>query len=73
MSQSFSCHCEERKKPVDQRAWEVWQRSQHRSAFAGYRPTSSDYSTVFCRKCGAQGRTKAEYVDDLPDKKWGEA
>lgn len=67
MSQSFNCHCPERKKPLAARRWFVAQRNQHRSAFNGYRPTFSDYSTVFCRGCGCIGRTKADYVLSLKD------
>jgi hypothetical protein len=39
------------------------------SAFNGYRYTPSDYSAVRCfvEGCGARWRTKAGYVDLLPD------
>lgn len=67
MSVSFSCHCEERKKPVNQRNWRVLQRNCNHSAFSGYRYTRSDYSSVVCLTCGVEGRTKAAYVDNLKD------
>ena len=66
---SFSCHCQERKKPVAERNWEVWRRHCNHSYFE--RPKGcwhpSDYSTVYCKTCRALGRTKAKYVDLLPD------
>lgn len=69
MAVSFGCKCEERKKPVQERQWEVWKRNHHRSHFAGRHFTPSDYSTVYCRSCRAIGRTKAAYVASLPDRK----
>lgn len=62
---SFSCHCPERKKPIEQRNWFVWQYKMRCSAFDGYHPMTSDYSTVYCRSCQALGRTKAAFVDEL--------
>lgn len=73
MSVSFSCHCEERKKPIDKRAWVVTQDMCNHSAFNGYHWTPSDYSTVYCKKCNAIGRTKAAYVKDLPGQSLEEA
>ena len=67
MSVSFSCHCPERKRSVTERRWVVTQRRCNHSAFNGYRMTPSDYSTVWCLSCGAIGRTKAAYVDQLPN------
>jgi len=67
MSCGFGCHCEERKKPVEQRQWAVLQRRCNHSAFNGYHRTPSDYSTVTCYVCGATGRTKASYVRHLED------
>lgn len=64
---SFGCHCEERRKPVAQRNWWVWQRNMRRSAFDGYEQRTSDYSTVYCRTCRALGRTKAAFVRQLRD------
>lgn len=67
MSVSFYCHCEERKKPVEQRNWVVYSRYCNHSAFEypKYAAHPSDYSTVKCLSCGAVGRTKAKYVDSL--------
>ena len=67
MSKPFNCHCPERKKPIQQRAWVVTQRRCHHSAFSGYHRTPSDYSTVHCLVCGACGRTRASYVECLRD------
>ncbi|MBW2005880.1 MAG: hypothetical protein JRI72_15025 [Deltaproteobacteria bacterium] len=69
MSASFNCHCAERKKPAHERKWVVIVRKGNYSAFNGYRFTPSDYSKVRCLACGAIGRTKAKYVDSLPDEK----
>ena len=65
MSVSFSCHCEERKKPVKERRWVIMQRCCNHSAFSGYHRTPSDYSTVMCLSCLSVGRTKARYIDEL--------
>jgi late competence protein required for DNA uptake (superfamily II DNA/RNA helicase) len=67
MSVSFSCRCPERKKPIESRVWVVLEREHNNSAFNGYHYTSSDYSLVYCRFCGALGRTKAKYVKSLKD------
>ena len=69
MSQSFSCHCPERRKPVRERNWEVLRYRHNCSAFNGYHYTPSDYSTVVCHSCHAIGRTKAKYVDFLLEAK----
>jgi hypothetical protein len=61
MSGGRRCRCE---RPN----WEVTQRRCSRSAFNGYRVVPSDYSEVHCRSCGTFWRTKAEYVNDLPDR-----
>ena len=47
--------------------WEVTARHQRTSAFDGYRTMGSDYSDVRCRVCRASWRTKAAYVESLPD------
>ena len=65
MSVSFSCHCEERKKPIQERNWVVINRMCNYSAFNGYHFTLSDYSAVYCKSCRVFGRTKAQYVSDL--------
>jgi len=69
MSVSFSCHCKERKKPLDKRAWVVIHRNHNHSAFESpkFYEHYSDYSTVKCLRCGAIGRTKAKYVNLLKD------
>lgn len=67
MSVSFSCHCPERRKSPKKRKWRVIQRNCRCSAFDGYRQKYSDYSSVVCLACGAEGRTKARFVSALPD------
>ena len=71
MSGGFACDCAERKKkdPMD-RDWVVIDRYCNYSAFSGYRRTSSDYSCVHCRSCGHFWRTKADYVDLIPNGTW---
>lgn len=70
MSVSFSCKCNERKKPLAERRWVVRMLHESRSAFNGYRSRHSAYSEVQCLNCGALGRTKARYVDLLKFKGW---
>lgn len=53
------------------RRWAVTQRYCNHSAFNGYKYTSSKYSTVVCFACRCVGRTKAGFVDDLPDGQLG--
>lgn len=53
-------------------AWKVIDRNCNYSAFNGYRRTPSDYSSVICLAFSwpqicAVWRTKANYVDTLPD------
>jgi hypothetical protein len=62
---SFSCKCEERKKPIKDRKWVVLQRNCHYSAFGGGKKQWSKYSLVGCQCCEAVGRTKAKYVEQL--------
>ena len=64
MAVSFSCKCPEQNKVVQKRAWIVVHRRYIRNEHCR---TPSDCSLVFCRKCHALGRTKAAYVDILPD------
>lgn len=47
--------------------WVVAERKASYSAFNGYRRTPSDWSQMFCQGCGACWRTKAAYVDTIPD------
>jgi hypothetical protein len=61
MSGGLSCNCEERKKPIEARAWEWLQFKCNHSAFNGYHRTSSEWSSVICKTCGAVWRTKANW------------
>lgn len=47
--------------------WVVVQRHGNASAFAGYQWTPSKYSLVRCLDCFASWRTRADYVERLPD------
>lgn len=47
--------------------WLVTARKCNYSAFNGYRWTPSDYSQVMCPNCNVSWRTKAGYVDALPN------
>lgn len=67
MSGGNACQCAEREKPLRERAWVVLQRWCNHSAFNGYRYTPSEWSALMCRECHASWRTKAKYVDELPD------
>lgn len=71
MSVSFGCHCSERRKPIQKRNWEVWQRFCNYSYFEKPRGSwhPSNYSLVYCKSCRVLGRTKAKFVNGLPDKK----
>jgi hypothetical protein len=51
----------------------VVQRHSRCSAFDGYRVMWSPYSGLRCMKCGTFWRTKAGYVDSLPDAKGDES
>jgi hypothetical protein len=61
VSGDIACACEERKKPVAERAWEYVNYKCNYSKFNGSRYTPSDYSLVHCKACGACWRTKAEW------------
>jgi hypothetical protein len=61
------CDCCQRKVPIEERWWEVLARHRRCSAFDGYRVRASAYSAVRCRVCGHVWRTKAAYVEKLPD------
>lgn len=62
MSQGIACH-ERDHRPY----WAVRLRRANRSAFNGYRLTTSAYSLVECQLCGRAWRTRAAYVSGLPD------
>ncbi len=49
------------------RNWYVVDRNVNHSAFNGYRPQYSKYSTVRCRNCNMCVRSKGRYVGTLPD------
>ncbi len=68
MSAHVSCSCG--RKKGDHTDLVVTQRNCHHSAFSGYHATYSEYSTVQCTRPGCFGiwRSKASYVDSLPDK-----
>lgn len=47
--------------------WAVSVRHANYSTFNGGRRTPSDYSEVVCTRCRRRWRTKAAYVDGLPN------
>lgn len=49
------------------RRWGVSQKHCRCSAFDGYQVMYSDYSAVHCLECGAVWRTKANFVETLPN------
>lgn len=57
------------RNPAHRSTWVVVDRECNYSAFNGYRQTPSAYSLIRCGEGGAMWRTKAGYVDDLPDAK----
>lgn len=57
--------CPHRRKHAGR--WRVVTRKANYSAFNGYRYTPSDYSSVRCLECPKRWRTRAAYVDQLPD------
>jgi len=67
MSAHIKCTCGRSRGDVSDLV--VVQRNYSRSAFNGYRKLPSDFSLVWCTRLGCQGawRTKAKYVDKLPD------
>lgn len=48
-------------------AWLVTVRKANHSAFNGGHRTPSAYSEIWCGTCGRRWRTKAAYVNKLPD------
>ena len=69
MSSSVPCSCGELHKPLKERAWVVSSRKCNYSRFNGSRRTPSAYSEVICLRCRGRWRTKAAYVEQLPDRK----
>lgn len=67
MSGANTCKCPERSKPIEHRRWIVVDRCCNYSAFSGYHRTPSRYSLIQCLACGVYWRTKAKYVQLLPD------
>jgi hypothetical protein len=61
MSGGPACSC------GDRRRWRVRDYRCNYSAFNGYHRTPSDYSSVMCLGCSRSWRTKAAYVDGLPN------
>ncbi len=53
--------------PEHRPTWYVTVRKANYSAFNGYHRTPSPYSEVRCPTCPTVWRTKAKYVDTLPD------
>lgn len=54
----------------DERDWRVTMRGYNQSAFNGYRRTPSAYSEIRCFNCESRWRTRAAYVERLPDATW---
>ena len=69
MAAGVPCSCPDARTKAKRKRWIVLMRNHHRSAFAGYHWTPSDWSSVGCLDCGGIWRTKAKYVDTLPDGK----
>ena len=65
MSGHVPCTC----KPRDRSGWVVVMRNCNFSYFEHPKGCQhhSDYSQVICKKCYGNFRTKAKYVDSLPD------
>ena len=62
MSGGLACHV-----PEHRPSWFVEARKVNYSSFSGRRRTPSAYSEVRCGVCRLRWRTKAAYVDQLPD------
>jgi hypothetical protein len=75
MSGGVVCQCLtgtlKQRKARRKTAWEVTQRNCNHSTFNGNRRAASSYSAVHCLLCHASWRTKAQYVDELPDMQGG--
>lgn len=74
MSGGTKCHCDESKKPLQDRDWNVTQLKCNNSYFQAPKGGShpSDYSTVCCNRCSAMWRTKAGYVFEIKQMKGAE-
>jgi hypothetical protein len=62
MSSGTAC-----RDPAHRPAWRVLQRKCNHSTFNGRRKTPSDYSEIYCGIDDRYWRSKAAYVDQLPD------
>lgn len=75
MSGGQACHCSEKNEPLEGnsrgnyplRLWRVVDRECNYSTFNGRQQTYSQFSAITCLKCGARWRTRATYVQKLPD------
>ena len=67
MSGHIACTCG--RKRGDYSSLRVMMRNANYSHFESPKGGKhySDYSMVICTKCSGQWRTKAKYVDELPD------
>jgi len=65
MSGGPVCKCPENQKPINEREWFVWDYKCNYSLFNGGWYQRSDYSCIYCKKCGYFWRTKAKYVTKL--------
>ena len=68
MSGWSACRCEGTRKEK-MKNWVVRERNCNYSYFEYPKGEKhySDYSLVVCKKCGGMFRTKAKYVESLPD------
>ncbi len=73
MSHNFDCKCEERRKKPVERAWACTQYKWNTGAFTPTGGEPSRYSRVLCMRCGASGRTKAKYVEEINHMKHADA
>lgn len=73
MSGGKSCQCSERIEPIKGtsnrpgRLWRVIKRNENNSYFVKNRSQWSAYSCVLCLRCRTVWRTKATYIDHLPN------
>jgi hypothetical protein len=71
MSGWIKCSCEKTQKEK-RNNWVVIHRNHNHSYFESPKGAEhySDYSEVVCTKCSGSFRTKANYVDELPNGRW---